>query len=163
MESEGAFAMTKTETTSLAILTAVFANALFAGAAVTLTVMNPRGEIGLPPIIPPSARIPDLIGWKIAIYWNGKAGGDNFWTNVESLVKQKLSGANVLRYCGTYDLGDSLAAKIAKESDAFLTVLRISASSSSATFRDTPSPEDIFARDCMLQLPTRRNESMVRL
>ncbi len=105
---------------SFAVLMAVLANALFAGAAVTLTVLNPWGEITPPPLIAPSARIPDLAGRKIAIYWNGKEGGDNFWGNVEALIKLKLPSATVLRYNGPFDLGDAQAAKIAKESDAFL-------------------------------------------
>ena len=105
---------------SLAVLTAVLANAIFAGAAVSLTVMNPRGEIILPPLIAPSARIPDLAGRKIAVFWNGKEGGDNFWNDIEALLKLRLPNTTVLRYNGTYDLGDAQAAKIARESDAFL-------------------------------------------
>ena len=105
---------------SFAVLVAILANAIFAGAAVTLTVLNPRGEIIPPPLIAPSARIPDLAGRKIAIYWNGKEGGDNFWSNVEGLIKLKLPNTAVLRYSGPFDLGDAQAAKIAKETDAFL-------------------------------------------
>ena len=85
----------------------------------TLTVLNPRGEITPPPVAPPSARIADLTGKKIAIYWNGKAGGDNFWNNIEALVKEKLPNAIVLRYNGPFDIGDAQAAKLAKEADAF--------------------------------------------
>ena len=103
-----------------AVLAVILANTIFAGAAVTLTVLNPRGEIVPPPLIAPSARIADLTGKKIAIYWNGKEGGDNFWNNVEALVKLKLPNATVLRYNGPFDLGDAQAAKIARETDAFL-------------------------------------------
>lgn len=85
---------------SLSVLTAVLANAIFAGAAVTLTVLNPRGEIIPPPLIAPSARIPDLANRKIAIYWNGKEGGDNFWSDVEALIKLRLPNTTVLRYNG---------------------------------------------------------------
>ena len=105
---------------SLSVLMAVLANAIFAGAAVTLTVLNPRGEIMPPPLIAPSARIPDLANRKIAIYWNGKEGGDNFWSDVEALIKLRLPNTTVLRYNGPFDLGDARAAKIAKETDAFL-------------------------------------------
>jgi hypothetical protein len=91
----------------------------FAQAAATLTVMNPRGEITPPPVAPPSARIANLAGKKLAIYWNGKMGGDNFWNNVEALVKEKLPDTVILRYNGPFDLSDAQAAKIAKEADVF--------------------------------------------
>ncbi len=104
----------------LAVLAAILANTIFAGAAVTLTVLNPRGEIIPPPLIAPSARISDLAGKKIAVYWNGKEGGDNFWSNIETLIKLRLPNTNVLRYNGPFDLGDAQAAKIARETDAFL-------------------------------------------
>ncbi len=110
--------MTKTGW-GFSVLAAILANAIFAGAAVTLTVMNPRGEIIPPPLIAPSARISDLTGKKIAIYWNGKEGGDNFWNDVEGFVKEKLPNTTILRYNGPFDLGDAQAAKIAKEADAF--------------------------------------------
>jgi hypothetical protein len=104
---------------SFAVLVAILANAIFAGAAVTLTALNPRGEIMPPPLIAPSGRLPDLTGRKIAIYWNGKEGGDNFWSEIEALVKLKIPNAIVLRYNGPFDLGDAQAAKIARETDAF--------------------------------------------
>jgi hypothetical protein len=101
------------------LLVFVVIGAASAGAAVTLTVLNPRGEITFPPVAAPSTRMADLTGKRIAIYWNGKAGGDNFWSNIEALVKEKLPTAVVLRYNGPFDLGDAQAAKIAKEADAF--------------------------------------------
>ena len=87
---------------------------------VTLRVLNPRGEIVLPPVTPPSTRIPDLKGKKIGLYWNEKPGGIHFWNGIEQLLKEKLPGTTVLRYSGSFDLGDKLAEKIAKETDAFL-------------------------------------------
>jgi hypothetical protein len=87
---------------------------------VTLQVLNPRGEITLPPISAPSARIPDLKGKTIGLYWNEKPGGIHFWNSIEKLLKEKLPDATVLRYSGAFDLGDELAGKIAKETDAFL-------------------------------------------
>jgi hypothetical protein len=116
----GAFAMKRRIGSGFAVLMAVIINAIFAGAAVTLTVLNPRGEITPPPLAAPSPRISDLASKKIAIYWNGKEGGDNFWSNVEALIKRKLPNTTVLRYNGPFDLGDAQAAKIAKETDAFL-------------------------------------------
>ncbi len=102
------------------MLVVILANTILASAAVTLTALNPRGEITPPPLIAPSARIPDLTGKKIAIYWNGKDGGDNFWNNVEALIKLKSPNTTVLRYNGPFDLGDAQAAKIAGETDVFL-------------------------------------------
>jgi len=87
---------------------------------VTLQVLNPRGEITLPPVSPPSSRIPDLKGKTIGLYWNEKPGGIHFWNGIEQLLKEKLPNTTVLRYSGAFDLGDELAAKIAKETDAFL-------------------------------------------
>lgn len=88
--------------------------------AIKLQVLNPRGEITLPPVVAPSARISDLAGKKIGLYWNGKAGGNNFWNQIEALLKAKLSGATIVRYEGPFDLKDELAKKVAGETDAFL-------------------------------------------
>jgi hypothetical protein len=104
---------------SCVALAVILANALFAGAAVTLTVLNPRGEITPPPLSAPSARIADPAGKRVAIYWNGKEGGDNFWNNIETLLKEKIPNVIVLRYNGPFDLGDAQAVKIAREADAF--------------------------------------------
>lgn len=87
---------------------------------VSLTVLNPRGEITLPPASAPSIRIADLAGKKIGLYWNEKPGGNHFWNGVEQLLKEKLPETDILRYSGAFDLGDELAAKMAKEVDAFL-------------------------------------------
>jgi hypothetical protein len=97
----------------------IFTNQVSAAPAVKLIVLNPRGEITPPPVTPPSVRIADLAGKRLAIYWNGKAGGDNFWNDIEALVKQKLPNTVILRYSGAFDLGDAKAAQIAKEADAF--------------------------------------------
>ena len=86
---------------------------------VTLEVLNPRGEIALPPVSAPSARISDLAGKKIALYWNEKPGGIHFWNGIEKLLKEKLPGTAVLRYSGAFDLGEEFAVKIAAETDAF--------------------------------------------
>jgi hypothetical protein len=90
-----------------------------AAPSVTLTVLNPRGEIAPPPIFAPQPRVSDLSGKKIGIYWNGKAGGNYFWNVIEQLLKEKLPGAAIVRYNGAYDLGDPLADQIAKEVDVF--------------------------------------------
>lgn len=87
---------------------------------VSLEVLNPRGEITLPPVSPPSDRIPDLKGKKIGLYWNEKPGGIHFWNSIELLLKEKLPETTILRYSGAFDLGDELAARIDRETDAFL-------------------------------------------
>jgi hypothetical protein len=86
---------------------------------VTLQVLNPRGKISLPPVSAPSARIADLAGKKIGLYWNEKPGGIHFWNGIEQLLKEKLPETTVLRYSGAFDLGKEYAAKIAAETDAF--------------------------------------------
>ena len=86
---------------------------------VTLVVLNPRGEITLPPVSPPSIRIGDLAGRRIGLYWNEKQGGNHFWNGIEALLKERLPGATILRYSGAFDLGDAAAEKMAKEIDAF--------------------------------------------
>ncbi len=94
-------------------------NRASAASSVKLEVLNPRGEIKPPPIFAPTPRIADLAGRKIGIYWNGKSGGNNFWNDIEGLMKQKLPNVVVVRYDGPYDLGDAMAARIAREVDAF--------------------------------------------
>jgi hypothetical protein len=86
---------------------------------VTLEVLNPRGEISLPPVSAPSTRIADLAGKKIGLYWNEKPGGIHFWNGIEQLLKEKLPETTVLRYSGPFDLGKEYAAKIAAETVAF--------------------------------------------
>jgi hypothetical protein len=90
-----------------------------AAPAVTLTVHNPRGEITLPPVIAPRARLGDMSEKKIGLYWNGKAGGNNFWNAIEALLKEKIPNATILRYQGAFDLGDTQASQMAKEVDGF--------------------------------------------
>jgi hypothetical protein len=98
----------------------IFAVGCLSSGDVTLEVLNPRGEIELPPVAAPSARIADLSDKKIGLYWNEKQGGNHFWNGIERLLKEKLPETTVLRYSGAFDLGDALAAKIAQENDAFL-------------------------------------------
>ena len=88
--------------------------------AVTLEVLNPRGEIPPPPFFAPTARVADLTGKKIGLYWIGKAGGNNFFDVVEQLLKEKYPTVTVLRYRGPFDLGEKRAAEIAKEMDSFV-------------------------------------------
>lgn len=88
--------------------------------SITLNLLNPRGEITLPPVSAPSKRISDLKGKTVGLYWNEKPGGDHFWNGVETLLKEKLPDTVIMRYSGSFDLGDEMAAKVAKEMDAIL-------------------------------------------
>jgi hypothetical protein len=85
-----------------------------------LRVLNPRGERDPGQARGISPRVAELEGKRIGLYWNGKPDGDYFWDTIEGLLKKKFPTAKVLRYNGPGDLGEALAAKIAKEVDTFL-------------------------------------------
>ena len=85
-----------------------------------LKVLNPRGEREAVPARGISTRVAKLDGKRIGLYWNGKPDGDYFWETIEGLLKKRVPTASVLRYNGPGDLGEALAAKIAKEVDTFL-------------------------------------------
>jgi hypothetical protein len=104
---------------SIVIAVFVLLAGYLSAAEVKLQVLNPRGAITFPPVSAPSARIADLAGKKIGLYWNGKAGGDHFWNEIERQLREKLPKTEVVRYQGAFDLGDALAARITKETDAF--------------------------------------------
>jgi hypothetical protein len=89
-------------------------------AEVTLEVLNPRGEIKPPPALTPVPRLPDLSGKRIGIYWNRKAGGNNFWDVVEEQLKEKFPTVKIIRFDGGFDPGEKRAAAISKEADTFL-------------------------------------------
>ena len=89
------------------------------GADVTLEVLNPRGEVTPIPILAPSARIPDISGKKIGIYWNNKAGGDHFWDVVEAEMKHQAPTVKIVRYSGPFEPSDEQIAAMTKEVDAF--------------------------------------------
>ena len=88
--------------------------------SVTLKVLNPRGESEPPPNLAISARVTDLAGKKIGLYWLGKPDGDVFFDRVQKLLEEKFPTAKVLRYTGAFDMGDGLAGKVSKEVDTFV-------------------------------------------
>jgi hypothetical protein len=88
--------------------------------SVVLQVLNPRGEREAMPARGISPRITKLDGKRIGLYWNGKPDGDYFWETIEGLLKKRVPTASVLRYNGPGDIGEALAAKMAKEVDTFL-------------------------------------------
>lgn len=89
-------------------------------AEVKLEVLNPRGEIEPPVTLVPAPRVADLAGKRIGIYWNGKQGGPNFWDAVGEMLKKRFPTSTILRRSGPSDLGDTMAAKLAKEVDVFI-------------------------------------------
>jgi hypothetical protein len=82
--------------------------------------MKPRGEAVRPPVVAPSARVKDLAGKRIGIYWNEKAGADNFFDVIEGLLKKRFPFANIVRFKGSLDPGDAVVAEMAHEADTFI-------------------------------------------
>jgi hypothetical protein len=89
-------------------------------APVTIEVMNPRSDLEPPPVIAPSPRVKELAGKKVGIYWLGKAGGDNFFDAFEKVLKEKYPAVTPVRYRGPLDIGDKMAAQVAKEVDTLV-------------------------------------------
>ena len=87
---------------------------------VTLEVMNPRGDIAPRPVLEPAARVNDIAGKKIGIYWNGKAGADNLLDVVAELLKEKFPSSTILRYDGPLDAGDERATAMCSEADTII-------------------------------------------
>ena len=96
------------------------AKGVAAAGSVTLTVLNPRGESEPPQNLGITGRVTDLAGKKIGLYWLGKPDGDVFFARVQKLLEEKFPTAKVLQYTGGFDIGDALAAKVAKEVDTFV-------------------------------------------
>ena len=77
--------------------------------AVTLEVLNPRGEVEPIPAVPPNARLDSLDGKTIALYWNSKQNGYVFWDHIKELLERDYPTANVLRYDGGFEISDAMA------------------------------------------------------
>ncbi len=90
-----------------------------ASAEVAIEALNPRGEVAPAPIFTPSARIPDLAGKKVGIYWNHKAGGEHFWDVVEAALKEKAPAVKIVRFSGGFEPTDAQIAAMTGEVDAF--------------------------------------------
>jgi len=94
-----------------------------AEAAVTLEVLNPRGEIPPVPVAGLSPRLASLDGKKIGLIDNLKTGADRFLTALEEQLKEKAPGAAIIRY----EKPESAIAfvpkfyeQVAQECDAFI-------------------------------------------
>ncbi|MBN1849866.1 MAG: hypothetical protein JW932_14930 [Deltaproteobacteria bacterium] len=88
--------------------------------AVTIEVLNPRGDIKPPPLLVPTPRVTDLAGKTIGIYWIGKQGGNNFFEVMNEMLHQEYPETKTNRYVGKFNVPDEQAATIAKECDAVI-------------------------------------------
>jgi hypothetical protein len=89
-------------------------------APVTIEVMNPRSDLEPPLVFAPSPRVKELAGKKVGIYWLGKAGGDNFFDALEKVLNEKYPTVTTIRYRGPLDIGEKMAAQVAKEVDTLV-------------------------------------------
>ena len=87
---------------------------------VSLELLNPRGEIEVPPIFTPSVRISDLAGKTIGLYSNGKPGMDNFYTAIEELLRERYPDSTVTRMTGAFEIRDDDARNFTSGIDAFI-------------------------------------------
>ena len=88
--------------------------------SVSITVVNPRGEIKAKPLQPPAARLDDLNGKKIGLYSNGKPGMDNLYAVLEKMLKAKCPDISVINMTGAFLIRDDDARTLAKEVDGFV-------------------------------------------
>ena len=87
---------------------------------VSMELLNPRGEIEVPPVYFPSARVSDLAGKTIGLYSNGKPGMDNFYTAIEELLRERYSDIKIKRLTGAFEIRDDDAKDFVSGIDAFI-------------------------------------------
>ena len=87
---------------------------------VSLEVMNPRASVARRPVVAPAPRARDLAGKRVGIYWNGKAGANNFFDVIEELLTERFPAATIVRFEGPLDAGDAAAAAMAKDADTVI-------------------------------------------
>jgi len=121
--------LTNTKTvTNTATVTAPAVTATVTGAPVTTTVtktvaptsitlLNPRASINPPKTMGISPRPTTLAGKRIAFVDIGKAGYKEYLDVLIPLFQAKFPTATITRYGGAFDIGDAIAATIAKEND----------------------------------------------
>lgn len=94
-----------------------------AHAAVTLEVMNPRGEIPAVPVTGIMPRVNELAGKTIALVDNGKSGADYFLDALEEVLKKQVPSAKIVRFKkprGTIIGTPELYPKVAQACDTFI-------------------------------------------
>jgi hypothetical protein len=86
-----------------------------------LEVLNPVA-LAEEKSIPPAARVGDMAGKRVGLYWNMKSGGDLALDRIETLLKERFRGIAANRYIGSVGFmmrhltpGD--AERIARECD----------------------------------------------
>ncbi len=87
---------------------------------ISLQLMNPRGEIEVPPLYSPSPRLSGLEGKKIGLYSNGKQGVDHFFTAIEELLKQRHQDITIKRLTGAFEIRDEEVDDFISDIDAFI-------------------------------------------
>jgi len=87
---------------------------------VSLQLMNPRGEIDVPPVYNPSPRLSSLEGKKIGMYSNSKQGVDHFFTAIEDLLKQRYPDITIKRLTGAFEIRDEEVDGFISDIDAFI-------------------------------------------
>jgi hypothetical protein len=97
------------------------APALEAG-PITLTVLNPRGEIEAQPLLGISPRVADLAGKTIGLVDNTKTGTIYFFDSLEKELKARFPTASILRFRkkGYVDVQPDLYKEVAEKCDAFV-------------------------------------------
>jgi hypothetical protein len=119
-EGKGGFMINALKWLLAGILITAVHSGCMAETKYTLEVLNPRGRIDHSPYRAPNPRIPDLSGKKIALYWNGKAGGNNLFSALEGILKEKYPAATIIQSRGTHQISDEMATRLAKEVDTFV-------------------------------------------
>ncbi len=84
---------------------------------VSLECWNPQGVFKIQEPTAPAPRVSSLAGKTIGVFWDGKAGGDNFCAAVEELLNKRFPTAKTLRVAWN----DTVSAeRIKKEADTFV-------------------------------------------
>ena len=87
---------------------------------VSLKCLNPQGVFEIQEPAVPSPRVKNLEGKTVGIFWDGKAGGDNFCKAVEDLLKKRLPKSKIMMA----EWNDIAAAeKLKRDIDTFVLAL----------------------------------------
>ena len=91
-----------------------------------LVVLSPVAKAATAKAQNAAARLPDLSGKRIGLYWNNKIGGDILLEQTGELLRQKYSGIKLKNFSGSLGAGGmkKLAPEdtdlLAKECDAIV-------------------------------------------
>jgi len=62
---------------------------------VVLNCFSPEGEFEVPQPLGLNPRVESLSGKKIALFWDGKPGGDNFFAALNELLKERYPDTTI--------------------------------------------------------------------